>query len=569
MLRTLRPEDQQVAIDQLYSAIVDFARRAKNPPVDYPDRPRIMLQAPTGFGKTVVAGAIIERALAKGKRVLFTVPSIELIDQAIASFRHEGIVDIGVIQGDHELTNWDMPVQVISIQTLQNRAKIPPADLVLVDEAHRWYKFYEKWFFGFPKVDINGDKKITAPEWLEVPFIGLSATPWARGLGCYYNKLIVATTTEQLIERGHLSPFKAFAPSHPDLKGVRTVAGDFHEGDLSGAMQRGALTADIVDTWLRLGENRSTFCFAVDRSHARHLQEQFTARGVACGYLDGFTPKDDGETRDGEFIEGRKTIKEKFDSGEYRVICNVGVLTTGIDWDVRCIIMARPTKSEILFTQIIGRGLRTAEGKDYCLILDHSDNHIRLGYVTDIQHEALDKGKKEEKAEKGDVEPIALPKECVQCHYLKPPKMAKCPNCGFVAQPISSTKTEPGELSELIRKKDKAADKFTKPEAYGMLKTVATQKGHKDGWAAHKFRELFGVWPNHPPVREAPLIEPSPDMLNWLKSRQIAWAHSKKSRPPPSSPQSWRADDVLGSEDYLQLKRSIDAAFKGGVNDAA
>jgi len=96
-----------------------------------------------------------------------------------------------------------------------------------------------------------------------------------------------------------------------------------------------------------------------------------------------------------------------------------------------------------------------------------------------------------------------------------------------------------------------------------MLKAVAKTKGHKDGWAAHKFRELFGVWPNH--YKDAQPIEPSPDMLNWLKSRQIAWAHSKKNRPPPSSPQSWRAEDVLNSDEYLKLKGSIDAAFKNGV----
>ena len=85
-------------------------------------------------------------------------------------------------------------------------------------------------------------------------------------------------------------------------------------------------------------------------------------------------------------------IGRRLREGQIKVVCNVYCLTTGVDWDVRCIILARPTKSEILYTQIIGRGLRTAEGKTDCLVLDHSDTTLRLGFVTDIHHETLDDG---------------------------------------------------------------------------------------------------------------------------------------------------------------------------------
>ena len=99
-----------------------------------------MLQAPTAFGKTKLAGAVVSGALAKNKRVIFCVPAIDLIDQTVESFRRDGITQIGVLQGSHELTDTRQPVQVASIQTLMRR-KIPPADLVVVDEAHRWFDF--------------------------------------------------------------------------------------------------------------------------------------------------------------------------------------------------------------------------------------------------------------------------------------------------------------------------------------------------------------------------------------------------------------------------------------------
>jgi superfamily II DNA or RNA helicase len=123
------------------------------------------------------------------------------------------------------------------------------------------------------------------------------------------------------------------------------VAGDYHEGQLSTVMSEAKLTADIVKTWLEKGEDRPTLAFCVDLAHARKLRDQFEAAGVSCGYVDAFTSR----------LE-RNEIAEKFRARLYQVVCSVGTLTTGIDWDVRCIILARPTKSEIRYVQIIGEG---------------------------------------------------------------------------------------------------------------------------------------------------------------------------------------------------------------------
>jgi len=199
---SLRPQQRDL-INQINQAIQAGCRR-------------IMVQAPTGYGKTVVAGSIAGDISDGGRRAIFTVPALSLIDQTVERFYQHGVYNVGVIQAEHHLTNYARPIQVASVQTLQRRT-IPPADLVMIDEAHRWFAFYEKW--------------LKDPAWADVPFVALSATPWTRGLGRHFDKLIIAATTQELIHAGHLSN-----PSSPDLTKVRTVAGDYHEGDLSDAM---------------------------------------------------------------------------------------------------------------------------------------------------------------------------------------------------------------------------------------------------------------------------------------------------------------------------------------------
>jgi superfamily II DNA or RNA helicase len=286
---------------------------------------RPVVQAPTGAGKTVVAAAIINMARAKDKKVLFCVPALSLIDQTVERFRQNGIFEIGVMQGQHEMTDYAQPVQVCSVQTLARRT-IPGADLVIVDECHVSFKLIEDW--------------MNRPDWKHVPFVGLTATPWAKGMGApgKWDHLIIGSTLDELIKLGHLSDFRVYAPAHPDLAGVKTVAGDYDLKGLGSAMDKQALVADIVTTWLERGENRSTICFAVNRVHAKHIQNRFIEAGVKAEYMDAYTSLDD-----------RGDIIKRFENGDIQVICNVGVLTTGFDADVRCIILARPTKSEILY----------------------------------------------------------------------------------------------------------------------------------------------------------------------------------------------------------------------------
>ena len=462
---------------------------------------RIVVQAPTGFGKTIVAAHRLRMLQDTGKRAIFIVPALSLIDQSVEKLYAEGVRDIGVIQASHALTNYARPIQIASVQTLQRR-EVPRADEIIIDEVHRWYGFYP---------DLLAD-----PRFADVPIIGLTATPWTRGLGRHFGHLIIGATTAELIDAGYLSKFRTFAPASPDLTGVRTMAGDYHEGDLGDAMNKATLIADVVTTWLERAQGRPTLCFAVDRAHAKALQQQFLNAEVPAEYIDCYTD-----------AIARNAIAKRFHAGEVQVVCNVGCLTTGIDWDVRCIILARPTKSEILFVQMIGRGLRTADGKDDCLILDHSDNHIRLGFVTDIHHDELDDGKPRSGALRQIDQP--LPKKCPKCTFVKPVKMLACPCCGFIPVPPPRAVHRDGELVELAsRSATIGPSPEERIEFFQQLRAIAQLRGYRDGWTGYKFKERFGVFPPWE-YRNVQPRAPSDAVFRWVKSRQIAFAKGRAS----------------------------------------
>ncbi len=460
---------------------------------------RPLVQSPTGSGKGVLIAHLVRGALDKDRRVAVLAPATALIDQTVGVLEHEGVYDVGVMQADHERTNRLQPVQVCCIQTLARRTK-PDVDLVIVDEAHVLYSSLLKWM-GSPSLE-------------HVPVIGLSATPWTKGLGQHYDHLIVAATTRELINDGYLSDFVVFAPSDPDLSNVSSLGGEFKQDDLGDVMDVPSITGDIVSTWLQRGENRPTLCYCVNRKHAQHVCERFLEAGVAAEYMDGKTPPED-----------RSAALDRFRAGETRVICNVGVLTTGVDLGVRCIIDAKPTKSKILFVQTIGRGLRTAPGKDRLIILDHAGNHLRLGMVTDIGQDRLDGGSERTNGAKMQEKTAPLPCLCQNCKAVIPREAKACSVCGEKVTAISQVLEVAGELVELCARRSGRCDPtMAEKEAFlGELKFVALERGYDTGWAAHKYREKFGVWPNDPRVSCAKPALPSLETKNWLKSRQIAY----------------------------------------------
>jgi superfamily II DNA or RNA helicase len=361
---------------------------------------RLMLQAPTGFGKTHMTGYLIK----KYNHVLFTVPRIILIDQTVDMLQSLGIQrrDIGTMQAHHERTKPHAPIQVASIQTLRKREgradefgfslEHPEFDLVLIDEAHLWDRLPEDW--------------LPHPAWNNIPIIGLSATPWTHGLGKFYKRLVPVTTTEQLIDAGLLCDYDHYASKDPDLSLVytmRTKYGiDFVEEEVEQVMSQPVILADVVEEWRKRGKGLATVCFAVNRNHARKLRDAFARAGVRTAYMDFTTP-----------LRQRLRIVKKFHERRLDIIINVNVLTVGIDWNIECLILAMATNSEMRYVQIIGRGLRLGDGKKRLLILDHGANAQRLKLVEKIQYTGLHGG-----------EPPLM-----RAHSTTVP--FKCPNCGL------------------------------------------------------------------------------------------------------------------------------------------
>jgi DNA repair protein RadD len=456
---------------------------------------RPMLQVPTGGGKTRTAGAIIHSARQRGNRVLFIVDAISLIDQTVQAFYDLGLHDIGVIQADHVMTDWSKPIQIASVQTLQRRG-MPDMDMAIVDEAH----VRNQWL----------EEQLSSGDWAGRPVIGLSATPWSKGLGLVYDNLIAPVSMRGLIDQGKLLDFRVFAPSHPDLTGVEVTGGDYNGKQLGDRMDAPGLIADIVSTWLRLGEDRPTLCYCVDRAHAKKMQERFVAAGVAAEYIDMNT---DGSER--------RKIQRRLESGETKVVCNIATLTKGIDWKIGCIIIARPTKSKMLHVQIAGRVIRANSGYPDGLVLDHSDNMLRLGLPPDIGSMPLCKAKKgERKNERAD----PLPKECPSCGFLKAPKIRECPVCKFVPEVKSDLEEEDGELVQIGGKKAVATAE-EKQRWYSGLRFIQAQRGYKDGWCSNQYREKFGVWPKGLSNIPSP---PAPDIENFVRSKLIRFAKARK-----------------------------------------
>jgi superfamily II DNA or RNA helicase len=464
---------------------------------------RIIICSPTGSGKTEIGMALVKGARAKHKRVAFLCNRIHLVAQASRRFRKAGISH-GVLQGENTREVW-APVLVASIQTVARRG-LPAVDLLIIDEAHA----------------VAGSKDFREVIRLaKCPVIGLSATPYSRGLGKHYPELggalfeqmVVAATIPELIADGFLVDVDVYAPAEPDMTGIkqsRNAFGemDYSDTDVARAVDKPELVGDIVKHWFRLAKGTPTVCFASNIAHSQHIVEQFRAAGVPAEHIDCYTSE-----------EERTAILKRIETGETLVISNVGILAEGWDFPAcRTLILARPTRSLIRYIQMAGRVLRPFPGKARALILDHSGSVRRLGFPTDEFPLELDDGTPKKSG--GGDRPEKLPKACPSCSYMKPAGVHQCPVCGFAPAKQSDVEVGDGELVPLKRK----APKMEKQAFFSQLIAIAEARGYKDGWVANQYRYYFGCWPRD---MKRIATEPTPEVVSYVKSQQIRFAKSR------------------------------------------
>ncbi|MBK8187746.1 MAG: DEAD/DEAH box helicase [Cellvibrio sp.] len=454
---------------------------------------RIMLGANVSFGKTIVAAHMMIEANNKGKRGVFICDRIQLIEQTVQKFEQAGL-NCGVIQGIHEKTNPSAPIQIASIQTLARRKMMLEFDFAIVDEAHTHYESLTK------MMELYNN----------VPFIGLSATPYSKGLGKYYSKLIVPITTRELLEKGYLCPVKYYAGEQPDLETIKIKRdkngiADYDPDQLSLAMEKPKLIGDAVETWLKLGEDSQTIAFCPSISHSRGLAEAFNYAGVKAMHVDAYTEP-----------EIRKDIYARHDAGEFKILSCSSLLNTGYDSpSTRCIIDCYPTKSIIRYVQRVGREMRTFGGKEYAIYLDHSSNVCRHGFAEDIVPDSLHDGTKEySEASLTKDKKESNPVVCECCSAIM--AAGKCLVCGHeIKRKKKDLEQVKGELKEV---------QVVDQEFYSGLIHHAKNKGYSAGWAKHKYKEKFGSWP----IGANEIAAVSSKVDGYIKHLNIKYAHAKK-----------------------------------------
>lgn len=472
---------------------------------------RVCLYLPTGGGKTLTATSIIAKATAKGRKTVFVANRKQLIRQTSEVLTRYGIAH-GILQAENT-RSLDAKVIVASIDTVHTRGLPDDVGLLIIDECH----------------GVAGSQKYRQllAKYNNVPVVGLTATPFAAGMakdypeigGPLFQHLVIGATIGDLIGGGYLVDCDIYAPSEPDLTKVRSSKGidgllDFNQTDLERETDKPELVGDIISHWHKLAAGKQTVVFACSIAHSKRIVEQFQAAGVAAEHLDYHADDDE-----------RAVILGRFARGETMVLSNVGLLAEG--WDcpaTEVMILARPTRSLIRFIQMVGRVLRPAPGKERALLLDHSGSTARLGHPCDDLPLELDDGKPKSAGKQKAERRESLPKPCPSCKFMRAAGIHECPKCGFKPERQANVETIDGELVKVSRKKPVSKD--VGQHVYSQLLGFAQMRGFRRGWAYHKYAEFFGgKYPNG--LRQV-ACTPTPEILGWIKSRQIAVAKARE-----------------------------------------
>ncbi len=401
----------------------------------------VLLQCPPGGGKTAIATSIATAFVATSSRVWFICHRAELVDQTSKTFHKYGLQH-GFLVAGYPMSLGQM-VQVCSIDTLKNRlAMLKAPRIALIDECH--HSGAAGWALVIKWLVDNGSQ-----------IIGLSGTPQRHdgaGLDAHFDELVLGPAVAWLMAEGHLSQYAIYAPSAPDMQGVKKFMGEWAKADTEERMKKPKLTGDIIDHWKKLAPGKRTIGFAVTVAHSIYMTDLFNAAGIQAAHLDGKTPKAE-----------RKRIIQDFAAGRLCVIWNVGLFGEGFDLSaiaqmditIDCIIDAAPTLSLPWYLQKVMRPMRPAPNKE-AIILDHAGNSNRHGYPDDEREWSLEGRGKGKKAANDNAPPP--PVTCDKCfRQIRRPLPEFCPTDWCKKRLVAEVKPLEVAAGELARKTE--ADK--------------------------------------------------------------------------------------------------------------
>ena len=338
----------------------------------------VMLQMPTGTGKTRVFASIIKdiryysEEAKRAFKVLVLVHRKELVDQIDEELGYRYGLAHGIIQsGDRERKKY--PIQIASVQTLIKRLDNwtdKEFDFIIIDEAHHTTaESYQKIIKAFPNAKL----------------LGVTATPCrlsGEGFMGTFEKLILSPSVKQFIDDGYLCQYDYYSVAkssfiQKEIDGIKKFSnGDYAEQEMERICNNDRIRAQVVETYQKYANGKKGIVYTINKTHNRNLCEEFCEKGVEAVAMDSSTPKDIRE----------KNI-EDFKNGKIQIICNVNLFTEGFDCpDIEFVQLARPTKSLTLYLQQVGRGLRISENKEKTLFLDNVGLYNKFGFPSSHRH---------------------------------------------------------------------------------------------------------------------------------------------------------------------------------------
>jgi len=425
---------------------------------------RVLVQLATGGGKTVIFSDIIRRATARGGRVLVLAHRREFIDQALNTLARNQIA-AGVIMAQRP-TDFSLPVQVASVQTLARRRIAWEPTIIIVDEAHHATATSYRGILG---------------KWPSALVIGFTATPCRSddsGLGDIFEQLICGPAAPDLIAGGYLKPVEMFSGS--SVQGLRVRMGEFDTKQQADAEEKPKIIGDAVSEYAKICPGVPAIVFAVNVAEAERVAARFVASGWRARAVHGSSP------------DRAETLQMMAD-GELDVVTSCELIGEGTDIP-RCgaVILLRATKSLGLYLQWCGRAMRPHKDYPTCYVLDHGGNARRFDIYPDDEIEwSLEKGLKHVKKKPREL----MPGRCFTCLEMLPAPVAPiCPLCeGPTRKPMAEQRYTAGELVRIEKRAAKAAAeakrKAEREKNGRSLRewfAIAAKSGKPESWALQR-----------------------------------------------------------------------------------